>query len=209
MIRFRGAAGIGCAALLSLACAGVRHPASVPPGGPTAAVYRGRFDPGEGEKARRFRLLVHAARPDRLHGEVLSAVGTTELVLDAGANAVSVFFVRDRVAYVGESSERALGALLGVPLAVQTLVDVLVGNDPGPSTLEWNIVPGDFSYPQRIELGDGRRTLRLELKRLRAMRADPATLGTGRPPDGVKQLPLEALDAETLPGVETEREDDA
>jgi len=194
-------------ALLLTACGGGRGPA-LDPDTPTAALYRVRFDPGEGEKKRRFRLLVHAAEPDRLHGEILSAVGTTELVLDAGAEGVSVLFVRDRLAFVGEADARALDALLGVPLAPREMVAVLRGGDPAGSELEWRIVPGDAGYPQEIDLTDGPRRLSLRLKRLSPIRADPSTFGTGRPPEGVEIRPLESLDSADVPGVETDDVED-
>jgi len=193
--------------LLTLACGGGRRDVPTDPDAPAAALYRVRFDPGDGEKKRRFRLLVHAADPDRLHGEVLSAVGTTELVLDTGADGVSVLFVRDRIAYVGGPDERALELLLGVPLAPRTMVDVLRGRDPAASQLGWVIVPGDGGYPREITLNDGPRRLSLELKRLRPIRGDTATFGTGRPPPGVERKSLELLDPDTVPGIESEGED--
>jgi hypothetical protein len=200
------AAAIAAVLLLATACGGSRNDLPADPLAPAAAVYRVRFDPGAGGTQRRFRLLVHAADPDRLHGEIVSAVGTTELVLDAGAEGVSVLFVRDRVAYVGAADERALDALLGVPLAPRTMVDVLRGRDPGISGLEWVIVPGDRGYPREISLSDGPRRLSLELKRLRPIRADPATFGTGRPPAGVETRALELLDPDSVPGIETDDE---
>ena len=69
--------------LLLAGCGGGRKSTRDLAQGPHAAVYRARFEPTPGERARKFRLLVYAAEPDRLHGEILSAVGTTELILDA------------------------------------------------------------------------------------------------------------------------------
>lgn len=206
MIRLRSSVLLGAGFLLALSCAGGRHAPRGEPDGPTAALYRARFVPGGGAQARSFRFLVYAARPDRLHGEVLSSIGTTELILDAGSATVSVFFVRDGVAYVGDATERALDALLGVRLDPRDLVAVLLGDAPGPSSLDWIVVPGDDGYPRSVELGDGSRRLRLELKRLQTIRADPRFLGTGRPPDGAEERPLELLDPARIPGVETEHE---
>ncbi len=175
--------------------------------GPLAAVYRARFESAPGERARKFRLLVYAAEPDRLHGEILSAVGTTELILDAGGGLVSVFFVRDRVAFVGPANAEVLDALLGVPVRVEDLVQVLLGNRPEDSqgtSSAWTLIPRGQLYPDTIRLEDAGRSFELRLKRIRPIRVDPATLGTGRPPQGAEQRPLEDLDPEAIPGIEIE-----
>ncbi len=179
--------------------------------GPQAAVYRARFDPGPAERARKFRLLVFAAEPDRLHGEILSAVGTTELILDAGGGRVSVFFVRDRTAYVGEAGAGVLESLLGVEVAIEDFVTALLGARPAAGTggPVWSLSAPGQPYPDLIELNDGERRFELRIKRLRAIRADPAELGNGRPPAGARTRPLEELDAANLPGVETEGDDDS
>jgi hypothetical protein len=54
---------------------------------------------------------------------------------------------------------------------------------------------------------DAGRSFELRLKRIRPMRADPATLGTGQPPQGAEQRPLEDLDPEAIPGIESEGDD--
>jgi len=195
----------GAVLLFGIACSGSHKQLDAP----RAAIYRAKFDPGGGEKTRRFRFLVYAAAPDRLHGEVLSSLGTTELVLDAGAQRISVFLVREGVAYVGDADERALDALFGVPLDPRDLVEVLLGGSPRASALEWAIVPGGTGYPQSIELRHEGRRLALELKRVRPMRADPATLGTGRPPPGAEERPLDVLDRDSLPGIEVDGEGEA
>ena len=205
-MRPRSAVGLGAGFLLALACTGVRQDVHAVPDEPTAALYRARFEPGRDEKIRRFRLLVYASEPDRLHAEVLSSLGTTELVLDAGPAGVSVLFVRDRVAYVGAADERALNALLGVALSPEDLVGVLRGGQPRSSDLVWSVVPGRSGYPRSVRLSDGERRLFLELKRLRPMRADLQTLGTGRPPEGVELRSLEQLDPDSLPGIETKEQ---
>jgi hypothetical protein len=179
-------------------------PMRVAGAGPHAAIYRARYDPGPGERARKFRLLVYAAEPDRLHGEILSAVGTTEVILDAGEGRVSVFFVRDRVAFVGRADERALDALLGVPVRVQDLVRALLGDLPAASGLDWTVAPAGIVYPDSILLRAREQTFELSLKRVRPMRGDRAELGTGRPPAGADQRPLSDLEPEEIPGIEVE-----
>lgn len=205
--RARWTVGALAGLLLLVGCGGGRKPNRDFGPGPYAAVYRARFASASDERVRKFRLLVYAAEPDRLHGEILSAVGTTELILDAGGGRVSVFFVRDRIAFVGPANSRVLDALLGVPVAIEDLVQALLGNRPedlpGASS-GWTLLPGGRVYPDTIRLEDGGRRFELRLKRIRPIRVDPATLGTGRPPRGVEQRPLEELDPEAIPGIETE-----
>lgn len=190
--------------LLVVGCGGGYKPHRDLDDGPYAAVYRARFESAPGERARKFRLLVYAAEPDRLHAEILSAVGTTELILDAGGGLVSVFFVRDRIAFVGPADPELLDALLGVPVSIEDFVQALLGNRPEDSG--WTLASRGQPYPETIRLEDGERSFELRLKRIRAIRADPATLGTGRPPPGAEQRPLEDLDPELIPGIETEGE---
>jgi len=195
--------------LLLIGCGGGRKPSRDLGTGPHAAVYRARFESEPGERAKKFRLLVYAAKPDRLHGEILSAVGTTELILDAGAGHVSVFFVRERIAFVGASDPELLDALLGVPVRVEDFVQALLGNRPAgepAGARSWSLTPAGQTYPDTIRLEDGERSFELRLKRIRPIRADPATLGTGRPPPGATQRPLEELDPDAIPGIETEGE---
>ena len=188
-------------------CAGGRKPMRAAGPGPHAAIYRARYDPGPDERARKFRLLVYAAEPDRLHGEILSAVGTTELILDAGGGRVSVFFVRDRVAYVGPADERALDSLLGVPVRVQDLVSALLGGTPQGSAVDWTVTPPGGRYPDSILLEARNRRFELTLKRFRPIRVDPAELGTGQPPAGADHRPLSDLHPEDIPGVEIDEDD--
>ena len=193
--------------LLLGGCGGGRKPNRDLTAGPHAAVYRARFEPGYGERARKFRLLVYAADPDRLHGEVLSAVGTTEMILDAGGGRVSVFFVRERVAFVGPADAEVLDALLGLPVRIEDFVLALLGRPPANSALasrSWKLTGAGQAYPDTIRLEDGERSFELRLKRIRAIRVDPLTLGTGEPPPGAEQRPLEDLDPESIPGIETE-----
>lgn len=206
--RGRWIAGPAAALLLLIGCAGGRQPLRDVGPGPHAALYRARFEPGDGERARKFRLLVHAAQPDRLHGEILSAVGTTELILDAGPGRVSIYFVRDRLAFVGGSDERALESLLGVPVSIEDFVAALHGETPQPAArtdVRWT--PSEARrYPNELTMTAGNSRFDLRLKRLRPLRVDPDTLGTGEPPAGAEERPLSDLDPDAVPGVETEGE---
>ena len=71
-------------ALSLAACAGRRVPvSSVQDAGPAFGLYRARLEEAGGQ-SERFRLLLFAAAPDRIHGEVLSPMGTTALIFDGG-----------------------------------------------------------------------------------------------------------------------------
>ncbi len=99
----RRLAAVGlCVPLLVAACAGRQSAAPETVWEPaTAALYKARVGGAEGARPRRFRLLLFAELPDRLHGEVISPLGRTEMIADAGGGRISVLFVRDRVAFVG------------------------------------------------------------------------------------------------------------
>ena len=73
-------------------------------------LYRARLEHPDGSSDR-FKLLLHAALPDRLHGEVLAPVGGTVLIFDGGGGRMAVTFVRDRVSFVGPASPANLEKL--------------------------------------------------------------------------------------------------
>jgi hypothetical protein len=137
---------------------------------------------------------------------VLSPLGSTELIVDAGDGRLSVLFVRDRVAFAGAADPDALADLIGVRIQLADLVAALLRGEPLPS--EPRIVrdpaTGD-GIPERLELHDPPRGVSLQLKRRRPMRADPESLGRGIPPQGVEVRPLAEIDPEELPGVEVEQ----
>jgi hypothetical protein len=163
------------------------------PAGPTVGVYRARLDDGEG-RPQKFKLLLFAAPPDRLHGEVLSPTGNTVLIFDGGDGRMAVTFVRDRVAYVGPAGSEALDKLVGVPLTLEELVRGLLEGARGGEPYTLVRLAQEPGLPQSLEIVAEGRSLALQLKRLRPLSAPAEGLGTGRPPDGMEQLPLERLE---------------
>jgi hypothetical protein len=174
-----------------------RSPEPIPSS--AVGVYRAAVFDDEG-RLRKFRLLLFAAQPDRMHGEVLSAVGTTELVVDAGDGKMSVAFPRDRLAYVGEAAPEAVEKILGVSISLVDVVRSLLTGAPGDGGYEVLRTPvaGD-GLPRALEITAGERGLSLKLKRLRPLPHGADDLGTGRPPEGMTVLPLEELEAVELP----------
>lgn len=184
-----------CGLLLLAGCAGRR----TEPRGPAetalaeAGLYRVSVrDPVEGQ--RRFRLLLFAELPDRLHGEVLSPVGSVLLIIDGGAGRMAVTFVRDGVTFEGPADDAALARVLGVRLSLAALVQgLLTGVVLAPDlhlTREAGVSP---ALPALLVLDDGERNLTLELKRLQPLRAATGALGTGRAPAGMDVRPLSEL----------------
>jgi hypothetical protein len=159
-------------------------------------VYKGRIEEAGG-RVRKFRLLLYAASPDRLHGEVLSPLGRTHLVLDAGEGRLAITFARDGESFVGRAKPEILARILGVPLELETLVGAVLTGAQGPSSVRVARAGGELpGLPQTLELtGDG-ATLFLELRRLRPLATDPDMLGTGRPPEGTRVRPIEELEGE-------------
>ena len=159
----------------------------------TFGLYKGRIEDGE-EKPRRFRLLLYAELPDRIHGEVLSPLGTPQLIVDGGAGRLAVTFVREGESFVGPSSAEDLGRILGIRLGLHDLVGALLTGecDSGDYRLERSDdpVPG---LPQTLSIRGSSSSLTLDLRRIRPVATDPAALGTGRPPAGTTVRPLGEL----------------
>jgi len=175
-------------------CRGRRPPQTVPQGEEPVGIYRADLVEGDGEH-RRFRLWIYAALPDRLHGEVVSPVGTTELIVDAGGGRMAVSFVRERVAYVGPADPAVLEALLGFRVGLGELVRSLLegGQAPPGLSLERSDSAG-AGLPQRLSLRSGARELTLELKRRQALAGPADGLGRGNAPEGMEERPLAELD---------------
>jgi hypothetical protein len=188
------------AAIALLSCAGGRRgPSTGLPTAEAVGLYRATVVDGEG-RAKKFRLLLFAAHPDRLHGEVLSAVGTTEMIVDAGSGRMSVAFTRERLAYVGEAEPEALEKIMGVGLPLAAVVQRLLTGAPGDGDYEVLRTPATGEgLPRALEIGAAGGRLVLKLKRLRPSPSRPANLGTGTPPDGMTVLPLDELEAVELP----------
>jgi hypothetical protein len=162
----------------------------------TVGVYKGRIEPVEG-KARRFRLLLFAAFPDRIHGEVLSPLGAPQLIVDGGGGRLAVTFVRDRESFAGPARGDVMDRILGVRLELDEWVRALLtGEAAGDEHHLERIGPETGELPEALTIRSEGGTLTLVLKRLRPLRADPTLLGTGRPPEGMRVRPLEDLDGE-------------
>ena len=196
-----------CLVLFTLGCSR-RPPTAVPDAGaaPEVGLYRATLRP-EGEKQRRFRLLLYAELPDRLHGEALTPTSATALIVDAGEGRVAIDLVRDRVAFVGDAEPGALERLLGIRVELHELVEALLGagSSPGGHRMEREPagVPG---LPERFRVEGPEGSLELELKRRRPFRGDPALLGRGVPTEGFEERPLDEFGSARLPdeAVETE-----
>lgn len=155
-------------------------------------LYRARLEHPDGSSDR-FKLLLYARLPDRLHGEVLSPVGGTVLIFDGGGDRLAVTYVRDRVTFAGQSSPEAIEKLIGIPITLQGLVrGLLTGEGVGE---EMTLVrePQAPGLPQRLEVGFHDRALRLELKRYRPLRGEEEALGSGEAPTGMELRPLDLL----------------
>lgn len=162
-------------------------------------VYRAHLeDPGG--RSRRFRLLLYAALPDRIHGEILSPVGTTELILDGGGGRVAVTLPRKRVTYAGDADAAALEMVLGVPLSLEQLVQGLLGSDVTGTGYELNREPvGRTGLPDLLRIEGSGHLLSLRLKSMQPLRVSTSTLGNGEPPPDMELRPLTALDPVDLP----------
>lgn len=174
-------------------CGGRKPPSLEPAPGREVGLYRARFDDGQ-ERERRFRLLLFAAAPDRLHGEVLSPVGPPVMIVDGGDGQLAVTLPRDRVSYVGAATVDAVESVLGVRASLSGLVAGLLGEATGEEG--YRVVREGAArgrLPQRFEIADGRRRLTLEVKRFQPLPDSGRPLGSGLPPDGTELRALEEL----------------
>lgn len=200
---------LAVAALVALAvvpllsgCPRRRPPQTVPAGDGDVALYRASSVDADG-RARRFRLWLWAERPDRLHAEVLTPVGGTALVVDAGGGRLSVADVAERAAFVGAADGDGLARLLGVEVTVTSLVGALLdGREPGGGVLLERAPAGAGVLPERLALRHDGRSLELELRRRVALAPDADVPGSGEPPAGFELAPLEGLGARELPGID-------
>jgi hypothetical protein len=186
--------------LLASACAGGRrHEPVTEPDGAMMGVYRTRLEDSLGQ-SRRFRLLLYATLPDRIHGEILSPVGSTEVIVDGGAGRVAVTLPRKRVAYAGEADAAALEKVLGVRLSLEDLVGTLLGQDIPTDGYEVTREPvGQPGLPEVLQIEGAGGRLLLRRKSLQPLRVSTATLGNGEPPPGMELRPLTSLDSIELP----------
>ena len=189
--------------LIVVACLAVpgchRARRDLEPAGTTGAIvgqYKGRIE-GSDRVSRQFRLLLFAALRDRLHAEVLSPLGTMQLILDGGRGSLAITFVSEGVSFVGPARPEALARILGVPLSLEELVRGLltgeIENDDITLVRTGDRNPG---LPERLEIRADSSSLELRLKRPRQARALEEELGTGRPPENTEVRPIEELERE-------------
>lgn len=191
----------GLVALLlvgALACGPGKTPELVPDPTVHSALYKSRIS-REGERDRRFRMLLFAAEPDRLHVEVLSPVGGTVLILDGGGDRVSVAIPRERRAYVGPADRELFERLLGVPVDLPGWISALRrGGTAGPG-IEILRTGAPDSLPTRFEAQGESSRLTLELRRIQPVGAAASELGRGVPPEGFEIRPIDELVRGSLP----------
>lgn len=171
-------------------CGGGRRDARLAGDGATFGAYRATWR--EPDETRRFRLLLFAAPPDRIHAEVLGPVGSTEVVLDGGDGVVAISFPGERLAYVGPDEPYALERVLGLAITSSDLVGALLAGRP-VAGVEVERDGRDGGLPRRCALRAGDRSLAIELKRTRRVRARADELGRGEALPGMRVRPLEAL----------------
>jgi hypothetical protein len=163
---------------------------------PKVGRYKGRVAHGQA-KERRFRLLLFAALPDRVHGEVLSPLGGPQLILDGGSGQLAITFVRDGESFVGPARSEVLSRILGVEVELGQLVRaLLLGEGSGGGLRVERKGPSAPGLPESLTIETEDATFALELKKLRSLGADPGRLGTGQPPADTSVRPLEDLEGE-------------
>jgi len=202
-LRARGARRLAGAILALAAAAACSSKAPIDtlpdPGRPVVGLYRAELR-GETGRARHFRVWLWAHAPDRLHGEVLTPVGSTAVIFDGGGERVAVTIVRDATAFVGTPTAEHLERVFGLRVTLDRLVEALLfGATEGPDLSvrrEGSSAPG---LPSRIELSAPGRRLTLKRLRLEPLAVDEETLGSGRPPSGVELRALAELEPGDLP----------
>jgi hypothetical protein len=182
------------AAALALACSPGSRAPSVRPDAPDAAgMYRAAAKDGSG-RTTRFRLWVHAARPDRLHLEVLPPVGGTAFVLDAGDGVVAAAWIEDRVALAGPSDAPSMDRLLGIAIDARGWVSTILDGAPAEGVaVEREGEVG--SLPVALVLR--REGLEVRLERREVRRASGA-VGNGRPPEGFAVHPISSMEGPSM-----------
>jgi hypothetical protein len=157
-------------------------------------MYRVRIAERDGRE-RRFRLLLFAAPPDRIHAEIVSSVGSTELIFDGGAGRLAVTLVREGLAFVGTADPESVEHVLGVRLSLGELVDHLYGGSAarpaGLAVTREAARAGEL--PVRWQVTGEERSVSLELKRLVPLGVPESDLGTGEPPPGMESRSLGEL----------------
>ncbi len=192
-----------CGLALTLACGSpargrLRAPVAGPGEVDAAAVgiYRGRFESGSGD-ARRFRLMLFAAPPDRLHGEVLGPLGSPQIIVDGGGGRLALTVVAERVAYVGETRPEDVARILGIAVSLEDFVRAVLDGQTADS--RHSVVRSADragTLPADLELRSADKLLRIELLKRRILDSPAGPLGTGEPPAGMERRPLEQWSGE-------------
>jgi len=162
-------------------------------------VYRARLtDESGGNK--KFKLLIFAELPDRLHGEIISPIGSTVAIFDGGAGMLSVALLRERLAFVGSAGPTAMERVCGLPISLEDLVRGLLEEDLRETDYLVMRTPSeDGGLPADLTITAGGQALYLALKRKQQVRGPTTSLGTGQPPAGLDIHPLEELSLHPLP----------
>ncbi len=185
-------------ALLPLSACAVARTDGTTRSKPRIEMYAGSYTDETGRSGR-FRLLLHAALPDRLHAEILPVLGGPVVIVDAGAGVASVSLVAERIAYLGSTSEDLSGAV-GIPLSVEALVDLLLeGRSERLDDEVWiERRPAERrGTPDLLRVGWRGRTISITLRGRQRLRSDSSSLATGTVPEGFERKRLSDLPAES------------
>jgi len=189
----------GLCIVVALAGCGPQRRGAVEPSssGTRVGVYKVRSQVGD-EKTRRFKLMLYAASPDRLHGEVLSPLGSPVMSFDGGEGQLAVTLVRDRLTFVGEATPTALARVFGVAISLPDLVAALLEGRT-PDAAGWSLERPDGSgLPESFTVSSESGTMSLQLKRWHQLKSG-GSLGTGEPPPGMELRPLDELRIHEMP----------
>jgi len=183
----------------SVGCPARHRAADREPSGERYGIYRGTYAAPD-EEPRRFRVLLYAAVPDRLHAEVLPPLGGPKLILDGGGGQLAVTLPGREESWAGPASGEELGRVLGFPLTLRDLVAAVIEGTPLAGDVGMTrLPPAGGELPRVFELRFEGRRLRLDLERRRTTRGSAATMGTGAPPPGTDVRPLHELGLEIGP----------
>jgi len=189
------------ATLLLTCCVSGRRPPALAGREPASfGVYRGSFRERDGT-ASRFRLLLFAELPDRMHAEVVPPVGGPRLILDGGGGKLAVSVVDRRTAYVGSAEADSVLRAIGAPVPLSSLVRALVlGEDPSAPDVTIVREPEERpGFPEIFEIRWEGRILRIDLVKMQPMRGTGPSIGSGTPPEGFSVHPMDEIDEDEGP----------
>lgn len=168
---------------------------------PQAALYKVRIASDLDGTVRKFRMWLFAAADGRMHAEIISAVGTTEVIVDTDSDRMSVQLLRRKVAYSGAVAHDTLRNIWGVDSSISEFVQLFGAGDIPDG---WSRVDGEGGYPQELGFDRRGRSVSLSLRKVQRLGVDGDDLGIGVHPVGFERRPLSDLRLEQLPGVEKE-----